>query len=288
MKLSVLLFVLLSTQVWAKWSVSTYNIRNFDNDSAAGPTDLVALEKIIKSVQSDVMAFEEVVNEKAFIGLIKKVLPGYQIELSECGGFGKQKLALVYNPRTFNFISKSEDLSFSGGGNQCGSLRPVFLVSLEEKKTAKTFTFGVVHLKAGGNSRAFGQRWKQYEGLVKLAENFAQKNLILLGDFNTTGYNIKDEDYTRFESFIGAAALRSTSENIACTNYWHGPVTGARDYQSSVLDHIVIQDKQYAEVLAVQVAAHCAKEQCRPASPEQLGTSFQSVSDHCPVQVSFK
>ncbi len=71
--LSILL--LICTNVWANWSVSTFNIRNFDNDVEAGKTNLAELTKIIKSVQSDVMAFEEVVNVAAFQAFTKPISP---------------------------------------------------------------------------------------------------------------------------------------------------------------------------------------------------------------------
>ncbi len=287
MKFSVLIMLLISLPGWAKWSVSTYNIRNFDKDPDAGAVNLTELGKIIKEMKSDVMAFEEVVNTVAFDNLIKKNLPGYLYEISKCGGFGKQNLAVVYNPKTFQLVGRTEDMSFSGKPQGCGSLRPVLLVTLKHLETSQSYTFGAVHLKAGGNDRAFKQRWEQYLKLQALSKTYAKSNLILLGDFNTTGYNIKDEDYNKFESFISASGLRTMSEEIGCTNYWTGTL-GGEEFQSSVLDHVVVQDKNVSSVESVRVGAHCARTDCRPATPTDLGLSFESVSDHCPVQVSFK
>ncbi len=288
MKFSLILILLLSFPGWAKWSVTTYNIRNFDNDFRAGKTDLEELARIIKSVQSDVMAFEEVVNVKAFETLVKKNLPGYSYEVSKCGGGGKQQLAVAYNLKTFEFVSQVEDRTFSGSGSSnCGSLRPVLLVDLLHKESKKIYTFGVVHLKAGGNDRAYAQRWEQYLKLKNLSKRYANKNLILLGDFNSTGYNIKDEDFQRFEDFIDQSKMRTMTESLGCTNYWTG-TAGGNEFQSSILDHIVIQDKNVSSVEEVKVGSHCAKMDCRPATPEELGPSFEAVSDHCPVQVTFK
>lgn len=287
MKFSLLFALLISSPLWAKWSVTTYNIRNFDKDMSAGRTDLVELAKIIKDVQSDVMAFEEVVNKKAFDDLVKKNLPGYAYQISGCGGGGKQHLAVVYNTKTFEFISKKEDLSFSGSFSECGSLRPVFLVTLKNIASKTNYTFGAVHLKAGGNQSAFSQRWEQYAKLEKLSKTYEKENLILLGDFNSTGYNIKDQDFVKFEEFINDAGLRTMTETLGCTNYWMGTV-GGPEFQSSILDHIIVQDKNVAQVTSTRVGAHCAKTECRPARPSELGTSYESVSDHCPVQVQFK
>ncbi|MFP5385865.1 MAG: endonuclease/exonuclease/phosphatase family protein [Bacteriovoracia bacterium] len=291
MKFSFLL-LLLCIHGWvqpaeAKWSVTTYNIRNFDQDYQAGQTDLNELGRIIREVQSDVMAFEEVVNRRAFDALIRKNLPGYQYKVSSCGGFGKQNLAVVFNQKTFEYVEHEEDLSLSGSSTGCGSLRPLFLVTLRHRSSKQIYTFGAAHLKAGGSPRAFAQRWQQYEKLEKVSRNYDNKNLILLGDLNTTGYNIKNEDYRKFEDFISSAGLRTMTENIECTNYWTG-TSGGSEYQPSILDHIIIQDKLVKSVESVRIAAHCSKLDCRPATPEELGVSFESVSDHCPLQVTFK
>jgi len=289
MKFSLFLVLLLSFPGWAKWSVTTYNIRNFDKDFVSGQTDLVELAKILKDVKSDVMAFAEIVNKNAFDKLVSSNLSGYKYEISKCGGGGKQHLAVAYNTKTFDFVKMVEDASLAGKPNSkgCSSLRPLLLVTLKHKETGKDYTFGVVHLKAGGNESAFQQRWEQYNKLGNLTEIYANKNLILLGDFNTTGYNIKDNDFVKFEEFISSSAVRTVSEQIACTSYWEGTF-GGKEYQPSILDHIVIQDKNFNQIEKVRVAAHCAAMDCRPATPDDLGKSYQSVSDHCPIQVVFK
>lgn len=282
-----LIFLLLCTQAWGKWSVSTFNIRNFDRDQTAGQTNLVELEKIIKSVQSDVMAFEEVVNIPAFENLIKKVLPQYLVEISSCGGMGSQHLALVYNPKVFSFKSKSEDLSFTGTENACGNLRPLFLVTLNQLATHQDYIFGVVHLKAGGDQNAMSRRWYQYAKLGAMTRKLKNKNFVILGDFNSTGYNIRNDDYVQFETFISSASMKTMSENIGCTNYWTGSL-GNGLHESSVIDHIVIPDHLTKTVERAVVGSHCAQMACRPATPQDLGVSYAAVSDHCPVQVTFR
>lgn len=282
----ILLF--LSIQGWAKWSVSTYNIRNFDNDPDAGRTNLTELGRIIKDFQSDVMAFVEVVNKPAFDTLIQTNLPGYAYQISNCGGFGKQHLAIVYNKKTFDYVRHQEDLSFSGAdANKCGSLRPVFLVTLRNKISGKNTTFGAIHLKAGGNIQAMERRWQQYQKLQNLVANNDKENLVLLGDFNTTGYSPKDQDYEKFETLLSDSKLRTTSEAIQCSSYWAG-LSGGTLHQPSTLDHIVVLDSQFTQVESVRVGSHCAKLDCREATPSDLGLSYQSVSDHCPIQVTFK
>lgn len=288
MKFSLLFVLLLSSEAFAKWSVSTFNIRNFDNDPSAGQTDLLELATIIESVKSEVMAFNEIVNHTAFNDMVKRNLADYKSVISSCGGFGKQHLALAFDTKSFEFVSQTEDLTFTGSSNgKCGSLRPVFLVNLKHLASKQIFTFGLIHLKAGSNERALAQRWQQYLLLNTLVKKYTSQNLILLGDFNTTGYNIKDQDYVKFEDLLSRGNLRTMTESIGCTNYWTGTL-GGKEHQPSILDHIVIQDKLLPSVKDVKVGSHCAKFACRPETPEVLGKSYNTVSDHCPVQVNFE
>ncbi len=283
----IALLLLLGSHAWAGWNVTHYNIRNFNKDPGAGATDLGQLGKNLKEFKSDVMGFVEVVNTAAFTSLINTNLPGYQTITSDCGGFGRQKLAIVFNPKTFKFISSAEDLKFSSSDNKCGSLRPALIVTLQEVATKKNYVFAALHLKAGGAESAMRQRWTQYQLLAQLAKKFSSQNLILMGDLNTTGYNLKDADYDQFSSFLAVSKYKTMSENLGCTSYWTG-ILGNGLHQSSILDHIVVKESMTKDVEDIQLGAHCAKLDCRDATPEDLGIDYQSVSDHCPIQVSFK
>jgi hypothetical protein len=287
MKFLILFTLLLGSQAWAGWSVSQYNIRNFNKDPGAGETDLVQLGTNLKAFKSDVMSFVEVVNADAFKTLIQTNLPGYQMQISNCGGFGKQKLAVVYNPKVFTFISSAEDLNFTGSAGKCGSLRPALLVTLEHTATKKAYVFAALHLKAGGAEAAMRTRWTQYQLLAKLSAVYANQNLIMMGDLNTTGYTIHDADFDSFQSLLSVSKMTTASENLHCTSYWEGTL-GNGLHQSSILDHIVVRNSMASEIADVQVGAHCAKLNCQEATPEDLGIDYQKVSDHCPIQVTFK
>lgn len=289
MKFTLILLLLITSSAWAKWSVTTYNIRNFDRDPGGGKTDVNELKKIINSVKSDVYSFQEVVNADAFASLMAAALPSYRYNLSTCGGNGKQKIAVVYNPAVFEFVSQKEDFTFSGSGFDaaCGSLRPVFLVTLKMKKTKENFVFGGIHLKAGGDPRAMQTRWGQYRKLENLVQEVGNARLILLGDFNTTGYNIRNDDFARFTTFLDESGMWTASEEIACTNYWHGADEDP-NMAPSILDHIVMSNALASQVESSKVAAHCQKTSCEAVAESALGLSYAKVSDHCPVQVTFK
>lgn len=287
MKIFLLLSLLVTSQAFAGWSISHYNIRNFNKDPDAGATNLEQLARNIRATKSDVMSFNEVINVPAFEALLKVALPGYYIAVSSCGGFGQQKLAIAFNPKVFKFISYAEDLTFSSGGNSCGDLRPGLLLNLQHLTNGKIYTFAGFHLKAGGEEQAMRKRWAQYKLLAQLTQKYAARNLVIVGDLNTTGYNIKDADYTQFQGFLNASRFVTASQNLACTSYWEGTL-GNGLHQSSILDHIVLKTDMAREVVSVDVGAHCAKLDCRDATPADLGIDYASVSDHCPIKVTFR
>lgn len=287
MKIVLFLSVFLLSSAWAKWNVTSYNIRNFDRDQTAGNTNITELTSIIKDFKSDVMAFVEVVNDAAFKKLISDTLPGYSYQLSTCGGFGNQKLAIAYNKKTFKFLSAQEDFSLSGEGNSCGSLRSALIVKLKNIASAKTYTFVAVHLKAGSEEAAMKARWEQYTKLSKIMKKYKAQNLVVMGDFNTTGYNVRDQDYTQFEKLLKSTGTATMSEDLQCTSYWEGVLENGQ-HQSSILDHIVIGTSLSTSVTDIFLGAHCAKADCQESTPSELGSSYASVSDHCPVQVNFR
>jgi endonuclease/exonuclease/phosphatase family metal-dependent hydrolase len=131
------------------------------------------------------------------------------------------------------------------------------------------------------------QRWPQYDLIGKLVQKFKSTPLVLLGDFNTTGYNIKNEDFTKFDDLLTESSLYTVAEKLACTSYWAGTL-GNGQHQSSILDHIIVKHDQVANMTDIELGSHCAKLACKDATPEELGLSYQVVSDHCPIRVSFK
>lgn len=278
---------ILSFNAFAEWSAVSYNIRNFDKDYIAGQTDTALLGQEIKKLEADVYAFVEIVNKNAFSKLIKDYLPGFSSLTTSCGGGGKQNLGLVYNPKIFDFVSQVEDTTFSmGGGRACGSLRPVFIVTLQHKATKEFQSFIIGHLKAGGNDRAYSQRWQQYGMLKELISKYENKNYILMGDLNTTGFNINNEDGQKFHDFLLDTSSYSISEDLECTSYWDGADTDPAMI-SSILDHIIVSKSRKASIKSFSVGTHCAKLNCKAALPEDLGATFENVSDHCPLKVTF-
>jgi len=286
-KFIFIFFSFISFNLYAHFSVATFNIRNFDKDSHSS-VDKSELKKIIIDLNSDIIAFEEVVNAKAFDELMKEALPGYQYKISKCGGTGKQKLALAFHPKKFQFDSENEDLSFSDfKGNKCGSLRPVFFVKLKDQISKESYTFGLVHLKAGGNPQAMQKRWEQYKNLEEKLTAMNDTRLIMLGDFNTTGFLSQDDDFLNFSELLNKVDFFAATSQLSCSSYWDGG-SGGTSYYPSLLDHVLLASKFPLKINDITVGTHCQKRSCQISTGEELGKSYASVSDHCPIKVTFK
>ncbi|OUR94866.1 hypothetical protein A9Q84_17310 [Halobacteriovorax marinus] len=262
-------------------SVATFNIRNFDMNSPYS-TDKSALTKILKDVNADIFAFQEIVDTENFKILMKKVFPKHKLVISKCGGFAKQKLALLYNSKKFKFLRVIEDSSFQYSEGCHRGVRPLLKVQLKNISDNSTFWALLVHLKAGGSSRDIEFRKKQISLLSKSISRL--QNYIILGDFNTTEIDNSRSDY--FFDLVERYHLTDSSKSLKCTNYWSGGISDGLFYPGQ-LDHVLLSKnlkKKYSSH-KYSVYSHCKINQCSISNSHDLGESFKNVSDHCPVKL---
>jgi endonuclease/exonuclease/phosphatase family metal-dependent hydrolase len=294
--LAISLFITLASSIaQASLKVGTYNIRTFD--SSPGMTNKIELVKILKKLKFDILGVEEIINDKSFKSLIKNNFKNHKVIMSRCGGAGRQKVGFVYNTKKLKFISYKEDSRVGGAATQdnegCARLRPAFIGNFKEIATSKNFSIVVVHLKAGGGSRSYTRRAKQYIILENLISELKAKHkktnqVIVLGDFNTTGYVPRDEDFQNFSDMLSKLRFTSAAEKIDCTSYWSGTNRSDNIEESSILDHIIYPKKflGYNKV-STKMGTHCAKVKCAYTSASELGISYEQVSDHCPMMTTF-
>lgn len=270
-------------------TIGSYNIRNFDYDERARiHTDKLALETVISSLNVDLLGVNEINNVPEFQNFVSRKMRGYSVRLSTCGGAHGQRLGFVFNTTKLKLLSFNEELSVTNPGqaDSCTSgSRPLGVAYFEEIATGEKFYAIQVHLKAGDNADALNKRFAQYkiiESFVKELIAKGHKNIVMVGDFNTTGYSTRTQDYNKFTAMVRAAGLTDLSANVGCTAYWWGGTDdGIED--PSVLDHLLVTPAFMKNAQArAQVHAHCAKVSCRSASPRDLGETYEGVSDHCP------
>jgi endonuclease/exonuclease/phosphatase family metal-dependent hydrolase len=289
---------LLSTISAQALTIGAYNIRNFDYDERYRiRTDKVELHAIIKNLNIDVLSVEEIGNTGEWDKFVQTKLPGYGTEISRCGGRGGQHLGFLYNKNTVELLSFNEDLSISDPGlpGTCdGSSRPLAIGLFKIKATGQKFYGMTAHLKAGSNADAANKRLKQLEiikaNIQDLKTKTGVQDYFFAGDLNTTTYLQKGTDYSNLNKLAQSLGMSVLTSNIKCSAYyWGGTDDGIES--PTLLDHIVatqgINGKRKA-ITSVQAHAHCQRVSCREVSEKELGISYKTVSDHCPVTAVFQ
>lgn len=282
------LLVVLSLQCFAGLKFGSYNIRTFDKNGSY--TNKVELKEIIRKANFDFYSVEEIVNAESFKNFIKINFPQFDVVLSSCGGAGRQKLGFVYNRFKVKMLSiREDDILSDVKSSGCDSLRPAMIGEFQQISNGRKFNAIAVHLKAGSGSRNYSRRNTQYAILGDLVEAFqkrGQKDIVIMGDFNTTGYALRDADYKNFRKFLNDHSLSTSARYIRCTSYWGGSDYSDNIEEASTLDHIVYSDNFMGnDSLSFDVYAHCEKARCRDTYVNVLGTSYEEVSDHCPISL---
>lgn len=304
MKLNFIKLVFLSAAfipmslVWASESlkVATYNIRNFsaiegipsDIRPIDGTTNPTALNQVLSDMKADIMAFQEIINGSLFESIIKEKFSHHELILSECGGTADQKVAIAFDSKKFELINSIEDWRVSLSTRCNYGLRPALIVILKNKKTRKQIAVIAVHLKAGSGQRNRNTRREQHEVLSVVMKELNEKSIkdiVILGDFNTTSFFEQTPGAAQFEDFLKENDLRNTSTSLNCTSFWQGDQHDG-NMAPSHLDHILHNGN--LRFIRAKVGAHCARVSCQPTPQSDLGDSFIGVSDHCPVQAEFK
>lgn len=276
-------------------TIGAYNIRNFDYDERERiHTSKPELANIIRSVRADILNVEEIVNTAEFLKFVHTNLPGYEVALTNCGGAHGQHLGFIYNTATVDMLTFNEDLSVSEPGTPgscyAGS-RPLAIALFQVKATKQKF-YGIgVHLKSGSAPADAGKRTKQFEILKAFVMNLRAttgiKDLYIAGDMNTTEYVTRGNDFKVLTSVVSALGMVDLTQNLPCSAYWWGGTDDGIE-SPSLLDHVIVTPGLLKTSARAQAYGHCQKVACRPASLADLGISYKSVSDHCPVAATIQ
>lgn len=295
-RLLSLLFITASLSAQAAITVGTYNIRNFDYDQRYRiRTNKPELAKILSGLKADVLSVEEINNTAEFESFVSTQLPGYDTELSRCGGAHGQRLGFVFNTNTVELLSFNEDLSISnpGGPDQCdqGS-RPLAIGLFRIKATGQKFYGMAAHLKSGSQGDSVQKRIRQFEiiknTINELKSKTGVKDYFFAGDLNTTEYITRGQDYKILTKFVKDLGMVDLADALPCSAYWWG---GSDDGMEtpSLLDHLVVTPGLMKNTNArAQVGGHCQKVSCREVKIQELGVSYEGVSDHCPVTATIQ
>lgn len=285
-----LLNLLITTQVFA-FTVGAYNIRNFDYDQRSRiRTNKSELANILKSINADVLSVEEINNTKEFGNFVASNLPGYEAELSRCGGAHGQSLGFLYKKETVELLSFHEDLATSnpGRGESCDSgSRPLAIGLFRIRATGQKFYGITVHLKSGSQPDSLAKRAQQYEIIknlvLELRNSTGVKDFFMGGDFNTTEYRNRGADFTNLNKVVKELGMVNLTANLPCSSYWWGG-TNDNIESPSLLDHVIVTPGLVKKKSAKAIThSHCQKVNCQEAPVQDLGKTYQAVSDHCPI-----
>ncbi len=236
-------------------------VRELPRNSA----DLARLAAYARQLDADVVAFQEVQNER----IARRVFRGYQICLH--AGPGLQQVGFALRPGLAHHCDQPlQELAVSEAGRagQRLTIWPPGLGAIE---------LLVVHLKSGcahdplqspgeacrllsSQARALGE-WIRHESA-------RHARFIVLGDFNRAGPPTETDP---FWVMLGPAAFQASSSRLPFANCsWGAPY---RDF----IDHILV-----GQALVAALPAH-PFEQLRYRPPD---AARYLLSDHCPIGVS--
>lgn len=284
----IFLTLLASLSTHAAFTIGTYNIRNFDYDERYRiRTNKAELSVMLKSMKVDVLSVEEINNKVEFETFITTKLPGYKVAISECGGAHGQRLGFIYNSATVDMLSFNEDLTISGEDGGCNSgSRPLGIGLFQIKSSKQKFYGMTAHLKSGSAPESIAKRTKQYEIIKNTVKELKAKtgvqDFFIAGDMNTTSYNSRGIDYKLFTKLVSDLGMFDLVQDLACSAYWWGGTDDGIE-EPSLLDHVVLTPGLRKTSNMGTVQGHCKKVSCRKASLAELGVSYETVSDHCPV-----
>jgi endonuclease/exonuclease/phosphatase family metal-dependent hydrolase len=295
MKIFLSALVLITSISASALTIGAYNIRNFDYDERSKiSTNKAELSTIIKNLKVDVLSVEEINNTSEWDKFVQTKLPGYDTEVSRCGGAHGQRLGFLYKKDSVELLSFNEDLAITEPGTQgsCNTgSRPLAIGLFKIKSTGQKFYGMTAHLKSGSGGVAL--RSKQFEIIKKIIRELKTKtgvqDFYLAGDLNTTEYLNRGSDYNMLTKFVKDLGMIDLASNLKCSAYyWGGTDDGIET--PSLLDHVIVTTGLVTLKTGTSATAHghCKKVSCREVPVKELGISYESVSDHCPVTATIQ
>lgn len=286
-----LLSLITSLSVQASITIGAYNIRNFDYDERYRiRTDKTELSTMLKNLKADVLSVEEINNTPEFKNFIGQKLPGYKAAISECGGEHGQHLGFIYNSATIEMLSFNEDLAVAGGGCNSGS-RPLAIGLFQIKASKQKFYGMTAHLKSGSDPESIKKRMEQFDIIKKLVKELKAKtgvaDFYLAGDLNTTEYISRGTDYQLLNKVVSELGAVNLTQSVGCSAYWWGGTDDGVE-TPSLLDHVIATPGLVKSNSRPQVHGHCKKVTCKQVKIEELGISYEAVSDHCPLTATIQ
>ncbi len=260
-----------------EWEVPSYNTEkgieiitwNCEFFPAANDSTIKALSEIVKDIDADIIAFQEIKKAGWFEKLMQR-LPEYSYIISMQASF--MDLAIIYKKDMFDFISHTElftdnDYNFAG--------RPPLKLDLRDKKSNTEFSIINLHMKCcdSGLKRRKKASQMLYDYIVSTNIN----NYIVLGDWND---DLKDSENEHcFTPFLNDNNFYFVNDQIV----WDlNQASYPKHPYFSFLDHILVH-KSLVSLESINNVVTI------PIDEYMNGYDIYEtyISDHKPVLLSF-
>jgi len=248
-------------------------------------TDIDALFSLLKDLDIELLAVEEIVDPKLLGEMAKKHLgENYKVIYSTAGG--SQKVGFLYDSSVLELIGEPQTYA-SLLLKPESRLRPAFRAYFKAKPNGFDFHAIVVHLKA--SPRGWNQREQQLmkleEIMQTLPEESKDSDIILMGDMN----NVTKAGAGEFTPMMKRLGFYWTTPELEGkpTNYWQ-PDWKVNKIQASTIDHIFVSADAKIEFVenSTKVGGACAIG-ANTYEGENIPEFYKKISDHCPVYSSF-
>ena len=299
--------------------IAEYNIRNFPVDtmgdasdagvgadaSAPAPdrdtraplvrkqteTDIPALVDILAKLDFDVLAVEEINDTQRFDEVLAQLG-------TRTGRTYESVYSLAWDhPQHTGIIVRADRLRIESPKVHGDiATRPTMRAGLSARIVSRKsggvdFGMLVLHLASGDSAGRATLRAEQAKFAGKVvAERQAElgdRDFIVVGDMNTARgpQELPAFDEALSASASGGTGLTRQDPDLLCSTYYtKGPTNPV--LQPSFIDNVYLASMDERDVsVPVTVGAHCYERSCQPFESDSAenGTSYWTVSDHCPV-----
>ncbi len=278
--------------------IVSWNLRNFPLDERPQDPDLgysrrtniCDLEAVLGGLDADVLGLQEVNDTRRFPPILRRACGERKmaVRFSVGGGRHGQHLAVAWDDAVLELTREPVDITTMVLEH---GMRPGFAAYFRSRRPdGLDFTIVAVHNESGPSN--FADRRRQNRALAewigRWVEEIDDPDIVLLGDFNTTGSprgGVPGE-LQSLDAILGRAGMRRLTNETGCSSYWEG--SGERDgvQQASLLDHVFLGGIITSSVTdPVRAWLHCQRWQCSEliSRPGEEDGTFWDVSDHCPL-----
>lgn len=252
----------------ATLDIATFNVEGFPKN---GHTSVVALASLIKAIDADVVALQEVASEADFNRMIT-LMPGWSGEFYDIDN-DQWNLAYVFKKSETEVSANSDQLLFTGDSRAFP--RPPFEIFIRHKSLNLEVCLINLHLKCCGGEDNEKRRREASEKLkAYLDEERYDDHVVVLGDFNDEIASPNSSENPFLNFILDPADYTFADMPIArgTALWWSYP-----DYPSHI-DHILLSAGLVPMIDTTLVI------KASPCYPEYN----TNLSDHRPVMVRLK